>query len=283
MNISLDKIAPPVAFVLVGFIMIVIGATGTIPFGNPQSSITDSMSKGALLLVGVLLIAMGPVLVWREQTSLRQTPERSSELSSSTTKPNIAPDPDKVTVELANRAYIDSLDSLLRKAQKEIILYAVHHSTIVHHGLGLLREKVEAGCEVKILLMAAQSADGKVNPNVLETESHRTYDVGLLSRIESNTQSFQTWLNTLSEAARKKIEIRAYQQCPINTFVIIDRDEPNGFVQTEVLLYGLVVRNKPHYKLTKKDGENLFKAHCESFDQLWNRAEILHLTNKLDA
>ena len=76
------------------------------------------------------------------------------------------------------------------------------------------------------------------------------------------------------------VEIRTYQQCPIMTFVIIDRDEPSGLVQTKTLLYGLDVREMPHYILTKKDGVNLFKAHSESFDQLWSKAAILCSLNR---
>ena len=45
-------------------------------------------------------------------------------------------------------------------------------------------------------------------------------------------------------------------------------------IQSEILLYGVDVREMPYYILTKKNVFNLFRAHCESFDQLWNKSEV---------
>lgn len=66
MNISLEKVAPPVAFVIIGFIMVMVGSTGVIPIGNPQPSITDPWVKDIVIVIGILLIFLGPLLVWRE-------------------------------------------------------------------------------------------------------------------------------------------------------------------------------------------------------------------------
>jgi len=66
MNISLEKIAPPVAFVLVGFALLLIGATGIIPIGNPQPTINEPILKVVILIIGILLILMGPLFVWKE-------------------------------------------------------------------------------------------------------------------------------------------------------------------------------------------------------------------------
>jgi hypothetical protein len=68
MNISLDKIAPPVAFVVIGFIMTTLGAIGVVPIGNPQPTISEPIFRAALVVVGILLILLGPLLVWREIT-----------------------------------------------------------------------------------------------------------------------------------------------------------------------------------------------------------------------
>lgn len=174
----------------------------------------------------------------------------------------------------ANRDRILSLDRNLSTAKKEIILYAVQHSTLVHQCLGLLEDKAKNGCKIKILMMAARGPDGKVNPNVGETESQRRY-TGTLAQIESSAASFQKWLASLSPSARERIEIRTYLECPMATYLFIDRDEPNGFVQVELLLYGIHVHDMPHYIVTKKKGGHLFDTHCESFDRLWAKSQVL--------
>mgnify|MGYP001114247750 CR=1 FL=1 len=166
------------------------------------------------------------------------------------------------------------MDETLGRAKEEIILYAVQHSAVVHQYLGLLKDKAEAGCKIKILLMAARSPSGEVNPNVREIESHRRY-VGVLSQLESSTQSLQTWLGSLSPSAREKVEIRTYRQFAVCTYLFIDRDELDGFVQVELLLYGTHVRDMPHYIVTRRDGGRFFGIHCEYFDRLWNISKVL--------
>jgi hypothetical protein len=281
MNLSPEKIAPPVAFVLIGSVMLIVGITGIIPLGNPQPTIAEPLPKAIVLLFGVLLIISGPILVWREQESVHNPQESVFEPSKKIFKVG-KQDDDRSSVILANRSHMQPLEALFQKAQKEIILYAVQHSYVVHHGLGLLQAKLEAGCKVRILLMAAKNQNGAINPNVIESESHRTY-TGLIPQIESSTYSFESWYDSLTEAKKRLAEIRTYQQCPIMSLTIIDKDEPNGLIQSEILLYGVDVREMPHYILTKKNGSNLFKAHCVSFDRLWNKSEVLRSWHKQDS
>jgi hypothetical protein len=128
-------------------------------------------------------------------------------------------------------------------------------------------------------MMAARDADGRINPNVAETESHRRY-TGILAQIESSTSSFQEWLTTLNPSTRERVEIRTYLECPTTTYVFIDRDEPDGFVQVELLLYGTHVRDLPHYILTKKRGGPFFDIHCQSFNRLWDKSQVLVATSE---
>jgi len=176
-----------------------------------------------------------------------------------------------------NRDKLVPLDQSLNKAAKEIILYAVQHSTIVHQYLGLLQQKAESGCKIKVLLMAARGPDGEVNPNVRESESHRRY-VGLLEAIENSTKTILEWASSLSRAAQERVEVRAYTECPVATYTFIDRNEPNGFVLVEIMHYGVHVHDMPHYILTKRDGisRRFFDVHCDSFDRLWIKSRVLH-------
>ena len=83
MNISLDKLATPVAFAVIGFVMVIIGATGTVPVGNPQPVIHEPILRIVLGIVGViLLLVIGPVLVWRETTTSKDVKPYKEKLSS---------------------------------------------------------------------------------------------------------------------------------------------------------------------------------------------------------
>lgn len=174
-----------------------------------------------------------------------------------------------------NRETLSPLDMKISQAQKEIILYSVQHSFLVHQCLGLLQKKAEAGCKIKILIMAAKDSEGEINSNVLESESHRRYE-GLLSQIEASTKSLQVWANSQKNiSTQKMIEIRAYQECPVATYLFIDKDESNGFCQIEIMHYGVHAQDMPHYIVYKKNNDQFLKVHFESFEKLWKRSTIL--------
>ena len=82
MNISLDKIGPAIAFVLIGSIMVVIGSTGMIPFGNPQPEVHEAFIKNLLLIIGSILIIGGVALAWftviKSTTSKRKNNKQKS-------------------------------------------------------------------------------------------------------------------------------------------------------------------------------------------------------------
>lgn len=83
MNISLEKIAPPVAFVIIGVIMFILGAADVIPIGNPPLTLSPPILKWLLVGLGILLIGAGPAFLWRENTIARdeQTPVGSQSSS----------------------------------------------------------------------------------------------------------------------------------------------------------------------------------------------------------
>ena len=78
MNVSLEKITAPVAFVIVGFIMIVIGSTGVVPIINqPVAS-----SSGLFIFIGIILVLSALLFVWREQVG-QKSPSSASEVDQS--------------------------------------------------------------------------------------------------------------------------------------------------------------------------------------------------------
>ncbi len=77
-NVQFDKIAPPVAFVILGFIMIIIAGIGFVPFGNSPLVITEPLIKTVLVVLGVLLVLLGPVLVGLEIRSSKSIQESNS-------------------------------------------------------------------------------------------------------------------------------------------------------------------------------------------------------------
>jgi thiol:disulfide interchange protein len=84
MNVSLEKITAPVAFVIVGFVMIVIGSTGAVPIINQPVA----GSSVLFLLIGIVLVLAALVFVWREQVS-QKTFNNTSTAEPSTTQKQV--------------------------------------------------------------------------------------------------------------------------------------------------------------------------------------------------
>jgi len=82
MNVSFDKIAPPVAFVVVGLIMVLIGASGVIPIGTPQPEIAEPVYRAILVGLGIILIILATFFVWRESKHLKDVPQSSTQSNS---------------------------------------------------------------------------------------------------------------------------------------------------------------------------------------------------------
>jgi len=174
----------------------------------------------------------------------------------------------------SSRDSMPKFDTFLRGAKKEIIFYAVKHSTLIHQYLGVLKERVEAGCKVKILLMAARDKDGNINPNVPDIDKQR-FMTELLPTLEANTKALKEWHQTLSPKIRDRVEIRKYWENPTVTYTVLDKDEIHGFCMVEIFIPGVPLFNLPHYIVTRRDNEENFKIHIGSLNFVWNRAEPL--------
>lgn len=173
-----------------------------------------------------------------------------------------------------SRESMPKLNSVMRGARKEIILYAIKHSVLVHQDLGILQERVEAGCRVKILIMAGEDMEGKVNPNVYDVDKQR-FTTALLPTLQANTKALREWHNSLNPKWREKVEIRKYWGNPTVTYTVIDKDEIDGSFMVEVLIPGVPLFNLPHYIIMRRDDEDSFKLHIESLNYIWNKAEAI--------
>ncbi len=183
-------------------------------------------------------------------------------------------DPNSASILLVNRSYMPQLKDVMNLAKKEIILYAVQHTFLRHYGLDTLISKVQNGCKVRILMMSPTDSSGQPNPNVAESESHRTYS-GLLEQIKVSRETFVKWYASRTSDEKKNIEIKEYDRCPTVTLTIIDPESDDAQMITELLIYGIDVQKLPSFCLRKHEAKNLFDAQLESFETLWKQAQYV--------
>ena len=79
----------PLALILIGVLIFIMGAAGGLPIGNQPLIVSDSDSRIGLGIVGVLMLGIGILLLWKEiSTENKQnnfTAEKFKTLSESTT------------------------------------------------------------------------------------------------------------------------------------------------------------------------------------------------------
>lgn len=123
-------------------------------------------------------------------------------------------------------------------------------------------------------MMSPTNGSGHSNPNVAESESHRTYS-GLLEQIKVSRDTFIKWFDSRTPEEQKKIEIKEYEQCPTVTFTIVDPETDDALMVTELLIYGVDVQKLPSFVLLRSQATNLFDAQFNSFESLWAKARFV--------
>lgn len=128
---------------------------------------------------------------------------------------------------------------------------------------------------IRILMMSPTDENGKINPNVKEYVSRWNY-YGLQAKLEANHDIMKKWLSSLPSRTKQRIEVRSYFNIPVANYLLIDQGELRGYIQVELpIFYGLDLENLPHYIVRRKDDENFFQQHIDSFENLWQKSYIL--------
>ncbi len=79
-----------IALIIVGPIAMFVGAAGTIPFGNPQPTISDPALRLVIFAVGTLFSILGAWLAWHDRVLVKGIPDRLSTDSYTLMSKNIA-------------------------------------------------------------------------------------------------------------------------------------------------------------------------------------------------
>jgi hypothetical protein len=150
MQISLEKVTPPVAFAILGIILIVVGAsTGGIPIGT-QPLIINPVFQGILFLCGLGLVASAIYFVWRELKTPK--PENGEEKIQSSTQLLILDENKAKHLFSISSSNDINTDFLCKYIQANQIAKACLIQYSGDNSQRLLRELLEKKVQVRLLL-----------------------------------------------------------------------------------------------------------------------------------
>ena len=258
MNISLDKIAPPVAFVLVGLIMLVVGATGAIPVGNPQPTISEPAFKIILVVLGSLLILAGPLFVWRE-LNLAKSADKALEGKTGKSTGKTSAD-SFFTTSTEERA-------LLEQAKEEIWLVQETGSLAVERGFMALQKLIEKGGRVQILI-ASEDA------HIIELIAFRNQNLDT-KRIASRRKEALEKLTALSERTEityGSLEVRQIAYPLDITAAFIDPKSAQGIGLIRLVGFKNHFPEKRDFLVKADSDPETYEYFLRQLEEMWRLA-----------
>lgn len=258
MNISFEKITPPVAFVLVGLIMIIIGATEKVPFLEPQQSINSNI-RITIFIFGILFVMIGPIFVFLD-TYLKKFPRHAARNQEETDKKKLS------SIQIYDSRYrLPPLEERLKNV-KSLYIAGMSLLAISTQNYELLFKKIDEKCEIKLLLL---------NPENETLMKSTCIFVGNLNQ-EEHRQEIITSINTfVSDPTFLKsglVEIRIYDYPLTHGIFITDGENTEGKMHIEMYIYKKRGGWTPRFPLVKKDNPELFSFFLEEFKAIWNNA-----------
>jgi hypothetical protein len=250
-------------FILVNFdtliaILISIVATAIGIFGGSQFLLLAGIAATlAILAVGLIRDRLHREMLSEQIAELKMSlPDRPSALSFFRTRPDFL--------------------SMLQSAF-QIDLCGVTLTNTINMQFSVLRERLEAGAKVRILLVdphtqaIEMSAQRSINPK--DTEYYRR-------RLESSLSDL-TYLYKYNEdmkRIRKKmskagtLSVRLLSYAPSFGMTCLDPDKKQGLLYVEIFPHKLGYKTAPKFELTLNNDKKWYTYFLEQFEQMWEAA-----------
>ena len=173
-----------------------------------------------------------------------------------------------------NRETVPSLQETLSGAKRELLLIGVALTSVVHSQRALLENLARKGCKIKIAVWKPPS-DNQQRALLIE-KLEDVIDVPDLERnLPGNIERLRHWYSSLDESARKNIEIRGYTAFPSLSIIFVDKDNPEGLVHVEPIIYRAPPEELPSFRLGPHDAPKLFQILGRRYTLLWENSESL--------
>ena len=283
MQISADKIAPPVAFSILGCSFILIGAVDSIPIGAQPLTISIFL-RILLIVVGIVLVGFSIFFVWRDIAQLKKDSFASK--SEREGEKNLAQSLVLGEDDVKHLFYISSdgdlnIDRIIEYARK----YEITTAKLIHYSgdnsQKLLRKLLEQKINIQLLLHhpgdLLQEVIGLLNEFPLEEVQHsfQAYQLGKI-------RSFQRKIIFSDSISNKEscLTIRYYKESPSIRGVKLDDKylSMGWYTHYERVkepfttwLYGFN-NAAVNTELNWANGQELSKTFDKTFDALWKKA-----------
>ena len=169
-----------------------------------------------------------------------------------------------------------SLDPYIQKAN-QVDLCGVTLTSTVNKQFGNLRERLQSGAKIRILVIDPDSVALKMSAErSTSTDDTDYYRVRLDATIREIEYLFKSWaeFKGLQGGSSKTgdLSVRLLSYAPSFGIVSLDAKQENGIVFVEIYPHKFGHKSPPTFDLTPQRDGNWYKYFTEQFDEMWNVA-----------
>jgi hypothetical protein len=232
---------------LSGVVLLLLGATSGINIGTFQISITDTLGRAGISIVGIILIGVGMIFQVKEYSKAA----KNAELSMSTSNVLTAWNRDEFRKRL--------------KTAIDVRMIGVSNYGLLSGSTKELQEFFGKGGSLKCVYVAP---DGEA----LEMVAMRS--VGVESEIDHlKTQRLLTidfLKNMAKNSSKGSIQVKEIDYLNSGVLTLIDPLLPSGIAYIAINGFGQIYTERPCLVVTKAKDQIWFNFFLETFENTWN-------------
>jgi hypothetical protein len=245
-----------IAIIILGAILLIIGASGNVNFGNFSLTLSDLIARFVVGIFGSILLMFGGYIAWRE--------------TSSTT----ASESGKFTL-------IASGDSTKQSFRLEKYLNGAKTIDLLGYSLkGMLQDlrdplaqAIIQGAIVRIVVVDITSPSA----NLLREHSRRPQL--LLSEWITGLQHISDIQKILSNAPKVsgRLEVKVTSWIPSSNLILINANDENGILKAGIhsVTFRQPLSDRLSLTIKRKDYPHAFNFFVKGFDILWNEDSVV--------
>ncbi len=236
-----------VLIIVIGIIVLLIGASGNIQLGNFAFKLPDELTRWIIVGVGLALIVFGILLEWQDSAGKKSVVNQASPTQKFDKQSSIV-----VSRERLEKA--QTIDWMAFSMYKTLTIYEKE-----------LTQCLRNNGQIRILL---------INPKTELPEMTVRLGYSLNSKkAETDVNATLARVNTWKENIPGcKIEIRYLSGLPPYRIMIVNRILDTGYIRLRLFVTPSSV-DGPTVALTTKNDKEWFTFFCEQFENFWKIAE----------
>ena len=236
-----------VLVIVLGIIVLLIGASGDIQLGNFVFKLPDELTRWLIVVVGLALIVFGIFLEWQDISGKKFTTKQSPQTQKFEKQSNIV-----VSRERLEKA--QTIDWMAFSMYKTLSIYEKE-----------LTQCLRNNGQIRILLINPQSQ----TPDMIAKLGYSLDRKKVETDISSALARVNAWKENIPGC---KVEIRYLSGLPPYRIMIVNRILDTGYIRLRLFVTP-GSEDGPTVALTTKNDKEWFIFFCEQFEKFWNLAE----------